>query len=93
MPGHGTVQADATYIERLTLALREVRAQVGPLAAQGLPLEEVRKRTNFEGLVAEFSGGDPWEAFAFKSFFLGAIVSNAYKEAKGEPIRQGQDGG
>lgn len=93
VPGHGKVQTDTAYVERVISALRDVRAQVAPLAAQGLTLEEVHKRTNFEGLIADFSGGDPWEAFAFKNFFLGAIVSNAYKEARGEPIVQGEDGG
>jgi hypothetical protein len=31
--------------------------------------------------------------FLFDGFFLHAIVANAYREARGEPIRQGIDGG
>mgnify|MGYP001547218469 CR=1 FL=1 len=93
VPGHGEVQTDHAYVRKLAAALAEVRSQVGPLAAKGVPLAEVYKQTDFKDLKDSFAGADDFDRFLTSAFFLGAIVSNAYKEARGEPIVQGHVGG
>lgn len=89
VPGHGEVQTDREYIDRLIWALTEVRAQVGPLAKQGLTLPEVRKQVNVTELKDRFAGNDPWLRFTMGAVFLGDVVKNAYQEAKGDSIIQG----
>jgi glyoxylase-like metal-dependent hydrolase (beta-lactamase superfamily II) len=89
IPGHGEVQTDRAYIDRVIAALKDVRAQVAPLARKGVALDDVYKRTNFEKLKAELAGSDPWRRSLLNSFFLHSIVKNAYAEARGEPIVQG----
>ena len=93
VPGHGDVQTDRAYVERVAATLRAVVAQVAPLARDGDTLDAVRKHVDFGALRAQWSGGDDWRRFLFDGFFLDALVSNAYREARGEPIRQGVDGG
>jgi glyoxylase-like metal-dependent hydrolase (beta-lactamase superfamily II) len=89
IPGHGEVQTDSAYLDKLSKAIEDVRAQVTPLAQKGLTLQEVRKQTNFDKLRQEFGGDDGWHRFLTDIFFIGAITKNAYQEAKGEPIIQG----
>jgi glyoxylase-like metal-dependent hydrolase (beta-lactamase superfamily II) len=47
IPGHGEPQADTAYLDRLIGTLTDVRAQVGPLARQGMTLEQVRTKVDF----------------------------------------------
>ena len=93
VPGHGAIQTDRRYLERLQAAIADIRSQVAPLAARGMELADVRKEIRFTKLQDEFAGADTWDRAQMRGFFLDALVSNAYKEAKGEPIVQGHDGG
>jgi glyoxylase-like metal-dependent hydrolase (beta-lactamase superfamily II) len=93
IPGHGAVQTDHRYIGTLEVALQEIRSKVQALVDAGQPLEDVQKNVDLESLKAQFAGSDEFDRFLLRAFFLRAIVSNAYKEAKGEPIVQGKDGG
>jgi glyoxylase-like metal-dependent hydrolase (beta-lactamase superfamily II) len=88
IPGHGAVQTDAAYIDRLILTLEEVRAQVLPL--KDLPLEEVRKKVALKPIAERFAGDDPWLRTLMGAVFLGDLVSNAWKEARGEAVVQGK---
>jgi len=88
IPGHGMPQTDRSQIDRLERTLKDVRAQVAPLAAQGLTLEQVRAKVDLSADAKLFVGGDPWLNKWFKAFFTDPIVASAYKEAKGEPIVQ-----
>lgn len=87
-PGHGAPQTDRAYLDRLASALADVRAQVTPLAAQGLSLEEVRRRTDFSGQLEDFGGEDPWLRRWVAEYWITPIVASAYKEATGRPIIQ-----
>lgn len=89
VPGHGDVQTDTVYIDKVIAALTDVRAQVTPLAKKGVPLDDVYKQTDFEKLKASFAGDDKWKRGLLNSFFLHSIVKNAYFEATGQPIEQG----
>ena len=93
VPGHGPPQRDGAYLERLSAAIAEIRAQVGPLAAQGLTLEAVRARIDTRGQMARFVGADPWMQRWFREYWVSPIVASAHKEAKGEPIVQSLEGG
>ncbi|MHB1208029.1 MAG: MBL fold metallo-hydrolase [Rhodospirillaceae bacterium] len=90
IPGHGAVQSDRAYVDKVIAALDEVRAQVAPLAKAGVPLTEVRKRIDLTALQAGFTGNDPWLAFLIDAVFTGDLISNVYKEARGEPVIQGK---
>ena len=89
VPGHGEVQRDRAYVERVKAALSEVRRQVVPLAKAGVTLDDVYKQTDFKPLVASFAGGDAWLAQEFNSFFLHSLIKNVYFETTGQPIVQG----
>jgi glyoxylase-like metal-dependent hydrolase (beta-lactamase superfamily II) len=93
VPGHGALQTDRAYVDKLRAAIADIRSQVGPLAAKGMSLEDVRKAVQFTRLQDEFAGDDTWDRKQMRGFFLDALVSNAYKEARNEPIVQGHDGG
>jgi len=89
VPGHGEVQHDRAYLDKLIAALTEVRAKVGPLAKQGVKLDDVYKQVDLEDIKQTFAGTDRWKRQLLNSFFLHAIVANAYAEALGQPIVQG----
>lgn len=93
VPGHGGVQKDRAYLDKLIAALTDIRTRVGPLAADKLSVDEIRKRFDEEPLLQAFAGDDRWDRVQMKGFFLNAIVSNAVKEARGDAIVQGHDGG
>ncbi len=88
IPGHGLPQTDTAYLDKLIAAISDVRAQVGPLARQGMPIEEVRKKVDFTRSIALF-GDSPQIKRYGPLFFFDPMISNAYKEARGEPIIQG----
>ncbi|MDP3749637.1 MAG: MBL fold metallo-hydrolase [Phenylobacterium sp.] len=90
VPGHGAPQTDRAYLDRLIAALERVRAQVALLAKAGVPLEEVRKRLDLEPIRKAFAGDDPWLRFVLAVVFTGDLISNAYKEARGETVVQGK---
>ncbi|MDR3528872.1 MAG: MBL fold metallo-hydrolase [Rhizomicrobium sp.] len=89
VPGHGEPQSDRAYLDKLIAALTTIRAQVTPLARQGLSPEAIVQKIDTEALKATFTGNDPWLRTLFSSFFLTSIVKNATAEALGQPIVQG----
>ena len=89
IPGHGDPQADSTYLDKLVASISDVRAQVGPLAKAGLPLGEVRKKVDFSKSIALF-GDTPRIKANAQGLFFDQMIPNAYKEARGEPIIQGE---
>lgn len=90
IPGHGAVQTDRTYLDKVRATLEAVRAQVAPLAKADVPLAEVRKQVDLEKVRRDFAGDDPWLRFVLGAVFTGDLISNAYKEARGEPVVQGK---
>ncbi|MCY2958923.1 MAG: MBL fold metallo-hydrolase [Planctomycetota bacterium] len=94
VPGHGAVQTDRAYVDTLLEALREIRGRVGELAGRGMELDEVRRTVDLKSVRARFVGDeDGWGRVLFANLFLEAIVANAWREARGEPIVQGREGG
>ncbi|WP_374574898.1 MBL fold metallo-hydrolase [Phenylobacterium sp.] len=90
VPGHGAVQTDRAYVDKVIATLASVRDQVGPLAKADVPLDEVRKRIDLSAIRQDFAGDDPWKRFLMDAAFLNDLVSNAYKEARGEEVIQGK---
>lgn len=97
IPGHGAVLSDHVYLEKLIGALGNVRGWVAPYASKGVAMDDVYKAFQNsairETLLAEFAGDDAWNRRWMRGVFLSAFLSNAYKEARGEAIVQGHDGG
>jgi glyoxylase-like metal-dependent hydrolase (beta-lactamase superfamily II) len=91
VPGHGLPQSDTAYLDKLIAAISDVRAQVEPLARSGMPIEEVRKKTDFSKSIALFGDSERTRRNA-QGLFFEPMVLNAYHEARGEPIVQGKGG-
>lgn len=89
VPGHGEPMAESSYLDRLGATIADIRTQVGPLARQGMSLEEVRAHVDFSAQRAIF-GSTPRYATAFQSLWLAPMVENAWKEARGIAIVQGE---
>jgi len=89
IPGHGEPQTDTAYVDKLIGSIEDIRAQVGPLANQGLSLEEVNKRTDFSRFRDLF-GTTERQRTLFKAYWTDPMTENAWKEAKGLPIKQGE---
>lgn len=89
IPGHGEPLADTAYIDQLIGSIENIRAQVGPLAKQGLSLDEVRAKLDFTRYEAVF-GTDERKKRLFKAYWTDPMTENAWKEAKGLPIVQGE---
>jgi len=92
VPGHGPVLHDAAYVDTVIALLRETRRQVGEAVAQGLSLEETRKRVDLSRFRRGLAGDDYFRQRAFDEFYLAPAVAQAFKEAKGEPIVEGEEG-
>lgn len=90
VPGHGEPQTDTAYIDRLAATLADLRAQIGPLAAQGLSLEEVQRRVDWSAQRAIF-GDTPRNRLLFDAFWLTPMTINTYMEARGTPMVQGEE--
>lgn len=89
IPGHGAVQTDRTYIDKLVSALTDVRAQVTALAAQGLGPDQTHARVDLSGERRSIVGDDPWLGFWFDQDWS-AVIDCAYAEVKGVAIVQGK---
>lgn len=85
VPGHGAVMHDTGYLERLTALLAETRAQVRAGIAKGQTLEQIQKAVALPAFEKQFAGDDPNRIRAFRQFYLGPGIGQAYKEAQGEP--------
>ena len=83
VPGHGTLQRDRNYLDLLSELLRDVRAQVGPLAREGVALDSVAGRTDFSRQRDQFAGSNPWLRYWFDRYTLTPLIESVYTEARG----------
>jgi glyoxylase-like metal-dependent hydrolase (beta-lactamase superfamily II) len=86
VPGHGTLQRDREYLDRLSELVREVQAQVGPLAREGVPLEQVGGKTDFSRQRERFAGSNAWLRYWFDRYTLTPLIESVYTEASGKPL-------
>lgn len=92
VPGHGEVQHDRHYLDKLIALIEDVQNQVEPAARRGESLDDIAKKVDFEKEYASFAGDSHWLHNGFKAYFLDSMVKNAYLEARGEPISQNPAG-
>lgn len=85
VPGHGEVQRDRLFIDNLIALLTRVRAEVPPLAAQGLTSEQIRAKLDFSRERRAFVGDDPWLGTWFQNYTVNAMIDAAWTEATGKP--------
>jgi glyoxylase-like metal-dependent hydrolase (beta-lactamase superfamily II) len=90
VPGHGEVQQDVAYIRSLQALIEKVRGQAVDAVKGGATLAQLRERLDLGELEDTFTAGDARRKFLLKAWFLDPFSISAYKEAKGEPIVQGQ---
>lgn len=86
VPGHGEVQRDKTYVDLLASFIRDVRAQMAPLAQSGLNAEDAAARIDVSAHRTRFAGEDRWLAYWFDAYSVQPLLDSAYREAKGEPL-------
>lgn len=89
VPGHGVAQRGPDYLDRLTALLAAVRAQVAPLAVEGLEPAAIRDRIDLAEHKALFTGGDLWLDRWFDQYWVRPLVDAAWREATGREIVQG----
>jgi glyoxylase-like metal-dependent hydrolase (beta-lactamase superfamily II) len=90
VPGHGEVQQDTAYIRNLQALIESVRVQAVTAVKTGATLAQLRERLDLGELENVFTAGDVRRKFLLKAWFLDPFTISAYKEARGEPIVQGQ---
>ena len=91
IPGHGAPQTDASYLDKLVAALRDLRGQIYPLAKAGMSLDDVMKKVDFSKSIDTF-GTTPRIRANAQSLFFDPMIGSVYKEATGKPIVQGEGG-
>ncbi|HEX8791146.1 MAG TPA: MBL fold metallo-hydrolase [Polyangiaceae bacterium] len=84
LPGHGSVQHDLAYVDRLGSLFASLQQQVGDCARQGLSLEETRKKVDFASFRDAFAGDDSTQRAMFDEGFVEPGVGRAYEEAQGK---------
>jgi len=90
LPGHGAAMHEDTYVARLDGLIGDTRDAVAPLAKQGLSMDEANKRIDLSADRARFVGDDPWLVRWFDRYWTQPFIDAAWREAKGEPIEQGE---
>ena len=90
IPGHGEPQTDSVYLDQVAATLRDLRAQITPLAQQGLSLEDVRERVNWDA-QREIFGTTARNRILIDAFWLTPMTVNTYREARGLPMIQGDE--
>ena len=63
---------------------------IAPLAKQGVGADAAKKRVDLSADRARFDGDDDWLKRWFDRDWTQPFVDAAYREAKGEPIEQGE---
>ena len=86
IPGHGAPMQGKAYLARVSGLIDALRAQVEPLAKEGLALEAVLERIDLEAHRRAFVGDDVWLGFWFDQYAAIPLIDSLYKEARGEPI-------
>jgi glyoxylase-like metal-dependent hydrolase (beta-lactamase superfamily II) len=70
VPGHGPLQTDLAYVDRMIAGLTELQIKVQPLVAAP-PIEEdsVPSRIDLSNTRRQFAGTDRWLAYWFDQYF------------------------
>ncbi len=91
IPGHGPVMHDDSYLKTLIEMFQTLSSQVKEAVAQGLSLEDTRKRVTLDNFGQRLAGGDRGRLMGFRSAFLHPAVDRAYQEATGKMKSESDD--
>jgi len=75
----------------MTSPIADTRAQVAPRAKAGVGLEAVRAKVDLSAHAGHLVGEDPWQRRGFQRYWTEPFVTNAYKDATGQPVGQGEE--
>jgi glyoxylase-like metal-dependent hydrolase (beta-lactamase superfamily II) len=89
VPGHGRPMQNEVGIDMLISMLKDVRAQVAPMAATDMDAAAVSAGIDLEAQGQSITAGDRWLQRWFRDYWKLPIVSSALREARGEPVVQG----
>lgn len=87
VPGHGPVQRDRVYLEKVRSLLGALATEVESLVAGGASLEETEAAVTLEAWKRELTGGDAALGAAFDAYFVKPAVKRMWRQARGEPDR------
>jgi len=90
IPGHGAAMHDDHYVDNLVDLIGDTREAVAPLVKEGVAMDEAGKRVDLSADRARFVGDDPWLGRWFDRYWTQPFIDAAWREAKGEPIEQGE---
>ena len=82
MPGHGPIQRDWTYVDRLIAVIESVGEQVARAVAAGADLEATRKRVDLTTFRESFAGESEGMRSTFDFVFAAPIIEAAFERAK-----------
>jgi cyclase len=93
IPGHGIVMHDTSYLKTLIEVFQALFAQVKAVAAQGLSLDEIRKKVTMEDYKQRFESFATTDLMRRNGFrgFLGGAIDRAYQEATGKLKPEAED--
>jgi cyclase len=83
VPGHGPIMRDLVYLRDLIALLRAVNEGVARLAAENLPVDEVRKRLDLAAFRDRMAGTDPGLLELWQDSIMTALVERAFQSARG----------
>jgi glyoxylase-like metal-dependent hydrolase (beta-lactamase superfamily II) len=81
IPGHGPVQTDPSYLNRVAGALRRITAQVRSARAADVPAAEIAARVDNEAEIDAFAGSDPWLRRWARTYWWDPVVASAIVES------------
>ena len=84
VPGHGGVQSDWVYVDRLIGLLESTWEQVRRAVAAGADLETTRKGVDGEALRVAFGAESAAMREAFEEQYLGPAIESAFRELRPE---------
>jgi glyoxylase-like metal-dependent hydrolase (beta-lactamase superfamily II) len=83
LPGHGPVQHDFAYVDKLGALLASLQDQVNAAAEQGLSLEDTAKTVDLRTFRDAFAGHDAAQQVVFDHDLVEPGIARAYEEAHG----------
>ena len=82
VPGHGGVQSDWMYVDRMIALLESTWEQVRRAVAAGADLETTRKGVDGEALRTAFGAESATMREAFEEQYLGPAIESAFRELR-----------
>jgi cyclase len=89
VPGHGAVQRDTRYLERVVSLLEATIAAVRSAHTAGVGYAELSEAIDLGEHERLFAGGDPERTFAWRSFYFSPGLKSAWTSL-GFPVPEGE---